>query len=676
MAATWPLLVALLLASHAEKVKAGRTNVVVLLADDLGFGDPGYQGGRAKTPHLDAMSKSPHSLVFNRFYCGGAVCSPTRASILTGRTPNRVCMWDFINRNTHMHLPHSEFTLGHAASVAGMTSGHFGKWHLGHFAPQEPAPHNGTGTGSFNLTTPAHVGFDEYYSAMPLFEVSTTFNCGCFDPQNTDGQCVEGHWKKPGGCDYMHAGKGSDPDTVLVDTAPMLKDGYGADNAKLLVDHFEGFANRSVAAGKAFMGVIWFQNVHVQYTAVEEFTALYPVGEDTTQQQQDFWGSLSAMDAQIGRVRAILQRLNVADDTIVWFTSDNGPEVGQPGVTRGLVGRKRDFTEGGIRMPSMLEWPAKLSVGPYNITHYPAVATDILPTVMEVLGVTSTNPSWQLDGMSLLPLINDPTLAQRPKPIGHATGQPGDALTGNCPQPGQCPPGGWLEHVGPGTPGPDPPLPSDPTWEQAPPPDGYGRSWTTGIERQNQLAWTDNAMKLWGHRENGTMVYRLFNISSDWYELNDLSASHPGLVSSMRADLFEWYSAVLRSSSRAENNCRAEQSAANYPPPAPTPRPSEPMPASGSVFLNTTNMFGAGGCGKNNTAHQTTLVGKFDSFEGCQAACKDNPTLCVTWTWHHTGSDSGCYAAECFLRAEHVWEPRGLGGPSKTSRPYTDCGVR
>ena len=124
MAATRPLmLVALLLAglglpvaSHAEiKVKAGRTNVVVLLADDLGFGDPGYQGGRAKTPHLDAMSKSPHSLVFNRFYCGGAVCSPTRASILTGRTPNRVCMWDFINRNTHMHLPHSEFTLGHAA---------------------------------------------------------------------------------------------------------------------------------------------------------------------------------------------------------------------------------------------------------------------------------------------------------------------------------------------------------------------------------------------------------------------------------------------------------------------------------------------------------------------------------------------------------------------------------
>ena len=157
----------------AGAAAAGKTNVVILLADDLGFGDVGYNGGVAKTPNLDAMAASPHSLVFNRFYCGGAVCSPTRASILcaicsrllstlhlavqccgwlagcasdvgnvpwlnhmwlplivcrTGRTPNRVCMWDYINLNTRMHLPHEEFTLGHAANAAGLASGHFGKW--------------------------------------------------------------------------------------------------------------------------------------------------------------------------------------------------------------------------------------------------------------------------------------------------------------------------------------------------------------------------------------------------------------------------------------------------------------------------------------------------------------------------------------------------------------------
>ena len=201
----------------------------------------------------------------------------------------------------------------------------------------------------------------------------------------------------------MHTGNGTDPDTVGPDATPMVKDGYGADNAKLLVDHFEVFATESVAAHKSFVALIWFQNVHVQcvtrscwsgageeggawrsrarafslstcsggwvmtsnpcwlpppliislcppisargsvmprwlppspphslavsaayrYTATEEFTSLYPVGPTITQAQQDFWGSLSAMDAQVGRCRRILTDLAVAEDTFVLFTSDN-----------------------------------------------------------------------------------------------------------------------------------------------------------------------------------------------------------------------------------------------------------------------------------------------------------------------------------------------------------------
>lgn len=128
-------------------------------------------------------------------------------------------------------------------------------------------------------------------------------------------------------------------------------------------------------------------------TAVKQFTDLYPVGPTVTPQQQDFWGSLSAMDAQIGRVRSTLQSLGVAEDTLVWFTSDNGPEVNQPGVTRGLVGRKRDFTEGGIRMPSILEWPARISKN-HNITAFPAVSNDILPTVLDIWGVEVHDLIW------------------------------------------------------------------------------------------------------------------------------------------------------------------------------------------------------------------------------------------------------------------------------------------
>ena len=85
------------------------TNFLILLADDLGFGDPGYQGGRALTPHLDAMARGTNSLAFNRFYCGGAVCSPTRASILTGRTPNRVVRGSMFAcwRRCHKALPNA-----------------------------------------------------------------------------------------------------------------------------------------------------------------------------------------------------------------------------------------------------------------------------------------------------------------------------------------------------------------------------------------------------------------------------------------------------------------------------------------------------------------------------------------------------------------------------------------
>lgn len=143
---------------------------------------------------------------------------------------------------------------------------------------------------------------------MPLKEISTTFNCGCFDPENEKGLCIEGHWgPQTNGCDYFHSGVKSSPETVVKDTEPMVKDGYGADDAELIMDKFEAFANASVAKGKAFLAVVWFQNVHVQYTAVEKYTSLYPVGPTITPLQQDFWGSLSAMDAQIGRCRAILK---------------------------------------------------------------------------------------------------------------------------------------------------------------------------------------------------------------------------------------------------------------------------------------------------------------------------------------------------------------------------------
>jgi len=93
------------------------------------------------------------------------------------------------------------------------------------------------------------------------------------------------------------------------------------------------------------------------------------------------------------------------------------------------------------------------------------------------------------------------------------------------------------------------------------------------------------------------------------------------------------------------------------------------MPPSGTVVLNASNMLAADSCGLNNSKTRETCIGKFESHEGCKAACKAHPDLCVTWTWHKDTADNGCYASECFLRATDYWDPA-------LDRPVTDCGVR
>ena len=587
-----PLLAALLVSAGGQP--KAKTNVVLLLSDDFGYGEPGYNGGPASTPNLDAMAAAPTAMLLSRFYCGGAVCSPTRASLLTGRTPNRVCMWDWISLDTHMHLPHTEFTIAHAAAMAGAESFHAGKWHLGHFAHRPADPREGPRGVTFNATTPAHVGFSRYYSTMPQAEISTTFNCGCIEGDPNGTQCVWGHWRyasrgagrKPY-CDRMYFNNGSSAEDVGFDPRPMVRGGYGADNAALIVDKAESFIRSRVAAGGTFLAAIWFQNVHVEYTATAEFTGLYPIDPGNTshagvpdQTHQDYYGCVSAMDAQVGRVRRLLVELGVATDTLVVFTADNGPEVGTPGHTYGLAGRKRSLTEGGIRMPSILEWPARITRN-HNVS-WPAVSNDLLPTLLDIWRVESST-GWVLDGVSLLPLIDAAEaggpLPRRTKGIGHATMLPGDAwdsLNGRI-----GPPSFDSSYIvrEPGVHG------------QAPPDqcaDAECSHPETGDSPiQQQLAWTDHDYKLWVHLENVTAqpgpkdwwvcnsvrhgtgsrngcvyVYRLYNIANDPYERVELAATMPARVNQMTHDLMSWYSSVLDSSAAkgpgGENRCRAK----------------------------------------------------------------------------------------------------------------------
>jgi hypothetical protein len=396
----------------------------------------------------------------------------------------------------------------------------------------------------------------------------------------------------------MYLKNGSSADDVGYDPTPMVKGGYGADNAALIVDKAEAFIQKQVAAKQNFLATIWFQNVHVEYTATEAFTGMYPIDPENAthagvpdQEHQDYYGCVSAMDAQVGRVRQLLVGLGVSRDTFLFFTADNGPEVNTPGHTFGLAGRKRSLTEGGIRMPSLMEWPAMITRN--HNSSWPGVSNDLMPTILEIFGVKSRT-GWVLDGVSLLPMIVAAEAGSPPpkrmQGIGHATMLPGDA---------------WDALNGRAGP---PSFDSSYIVKQtgvvgARPPDQCSNPECSNPDEgdspiQQQLAWTDNDHKLWVHLENRTMrgapqawpaqicrsvqhgigprdgcdyVYRLYDIESDPYETKELSAEQPALLKSMTADLMAWYSSVLDSTAasgmHAENKCRAK----GWKPPAMPP---------------------------------------------------------------------------------------------------------
>ena len=152
--------------------------------------------------------------------------------------------------------------------------------------------------------------------------------------------------------------------------------------------------------------MVWFHTPHLPVVAGPEHRAMY---EGEPGARPDYFGCITAMDEQIGRLRATLAELGVADNTIVFFCSDNGPEGraennGSPGSTNGLRGRKRSLYEGGIRVPGLMIWPDR--VGEPVTIDAPCCTSDYLPTLLAVLGIEQIESRGPIDGISLLPLID------------------------------------------------------------------------------------------------------------------------------------------------------------------------------------------------------------------------------------------------------------------------------
>lgn len=374
------------LVAGASRGEEAKPNVILLMADDLGWGDTGYNGHPViKTPHLDDMAKS--GLRFDRFYAAAPVCSPTRGSCLTGRHPYRYGI-TFANVG-HMLPP--EATLAERLRPLGYATGHFGKWHLGTLTVTEKDANRGGPKGKAHFAPPWKHGFDVCFS--------TESKVPTFDPMKHP------RTGKPYGTHYwkQHGGK--------------VVDNLDGDDSRIIMDRALPFIERSVQAKKPFLAVIWFHAPHLPVVAGPKHRKLYA---DQPENLQHYYGCISALDDQVGRLRSELRRLGVADNTLLWFASDNGPEGRKgPGSAGPFRGRKRDLYEGGVRVAGLLEWPARIKQP--RIIKTPCCTSDYYPTILAVLGQEAGKPAPH-DGVNLVALI-DGKMKERPTPLGFQSGQ-------------------------------------------------------------------------------------------------------------------------------------------------------------------------------------------------------------------------------------------------------------
>ncbi|MHC5004360.1 MAG: sulfatase family protein [Planctomycetota bacterium] len=370
---------------------AVRPNVILVMADDLGWGDVAYNGHPVlRTPHLDALAAS--GVVLDRFYAQSPVCSPTRASCLTGRHPYRA---GITGANTG-HLPQDAVTLTAVLAARGYRTGHFGKWHLGTLTTEIVESNRGGPRGAAHYAPPWEREFDACFSTEAKVPTWNPME----HPQS--GAAYGTHyWTGPG---------------------VRATGGLEGDDSRIIMDRAAPFVRSAAADGVPFFAVIWFHTPHLPVLAGPEHRALY---EGEPLERQHYFGAITAMDEQIGRLIALLDEAGARGDTLIWFCSDNGPEgvretVRRPGSTGGLRGRKRSLHEGGIRVPGIVSWPAGLAGE--RKTAVPCSTSDMLPTIADALGAADALSDVALDGRSALPVLRGER-ERRGRAIGFVAGR-------------------------------------------------------------------------------------------------------------------------------------------------------------------------------------------------------------------------------------------------------------
>ncbi len=411
---------------RAADTPSKKPNILLIVADDLGYADVGFHGCQdIPTPHIDELAKS--GVRFTNGYVSGPYCSPTRAGLLTGRYQTR--FGHEFNPNGDAGLPVSETTIADRLKAAGYKTGLVGKWHLGNQPQMQPQRR----------------GFEEFFGFL-------------------------------GGAHSYFEHNGILRGTEPVKELDYTTDAFGREAVSFIERH----------KSENWMLYLAFNAVHTPMDATNDRLAKFSSIAD--KQRRTYAAMMLAMDEAIGKVRAKLKETGLADNTLVVFISDNGGPT-MVGVTvngsrnEPLRGSKRTTLEGGVRVPFVLSWPAKLKPAVFE---QPVIQLDVNATALAAAEV-STKPNEKLDGINLLPYLT-----------GEKSGAPHDSLF----------------------------------WR-------FGNQMAVRSGDFKLVRYDSNADTQTGRAQPATAA-KLYNLAQDIHEDRDLAAAMPEKVKELQAKWDEW----------------------------------------------------------------------------------------------------------------------------------------
>ena len=482
--------------SRAAPAAGTQPNIVLLMGDDHGWEETGYNGHpHVKTPVMDEMAAT--GLRMDQFYAAHPSCSPTRASFLTGRHPNRMGTfapgWSFRPE---------EITIAHILNKAGYQCGHFGKWHLGAVKANSP-------------TSPGAMGFQEWVSHDNFFELNPSLSRNGAPPEVIQGE-----------------------------------------SSAVVIQEAIKFIDRAQKAHQPFFTVVWFGSPHEPYSGMPKDLALYddlpakytkkvrltsnetggPVTRPQGEVLRERYAEITAMDRSIGQMRNYLAAKGLRENTLLFYCGDNGTSAdGALGVPhRGVKGQ---VYEGGTLVPGLIEWPARIPEP--RVSSARASTSDLLPTLCALTG--QPLPDRPLDGIDLTPLL-DGKMKVRPSPL-YFWDYPSARLKGMDLKP-------WIDpELQKGT----TPLVKKSGGKATRDFTNYHHPAISEADYLGPRSIIDGDFKLVIHdQKKGEPKKELFDLKMDPAEKTNLIKQQPAVAEKLQIQLHEWQQGVLQSLTGAD----------------------------------------------------------------------------------------------------------------------------